>query len=646
LIKNLRNIGIFASVDMGKTTLTEHMLYLGGTIPQPGSVDHGTAKTDSMDVERARGISVRAALANLTWCGCPVNIIDTPGHVDFNTQVAKALWALDGAVLVLSACDEINAYSKSIFDALRKNSIPTLIFINKTDRPTADISKTIASAKSTLSDKVLSISPKLFNASADNYPDADYEALAELDESILAKYLAEDSITYSDALKSITKNTRECGIYPVISGSALSGESVDILLDCVTKLLPPPGGDTKSEAEGIVFALNYDIKMGKGAVVKMYGGTIGVRDMIEIGGAAHKITQITKLSGLKHENCTELSAGEMGTFYGMSDAKVSDYFGTNKKLMVIATELSLQTPLLSADISIDDESRLPELKSALDILTDEDPALNTKWSSQSKSFSIDVMGNIQLEILANEFENRFTLPAKIAPPKIIYKETPSRKGIGYERYTMPKPCWAVIKFEITPLPTGSGVVYTNHVVNEQISHRYLKQIESTLPRALKQGLRGWEVTDLHIALVDGEDHNMHTHPLDFVVATPMALMNGLQSTGVDLLEPILETEIIVPSELSGKVMSDITLMRGEFTPETAGEMVKIRALIPAAESWDYSIKLASLTGGRAMMTARLKEYRKCPPGMGDSAPRRSVNPLDRAKYILAARSALNGDIFS
>ena len=631
---------------MGKTTLTEHMLYLGGTITQPGRVDRGTAKTDSMDVERARGISVRAALANLTWGGCSVNIIDTPGHVDFNTQVAKSLWALDGAVLVLSACDEINAYSKSIFDALYKNSIPTLIFINKTDRPTADIAKTIACAKSVLSDSMLDISSELFAASDADYPDADYEALAELDEDILAKYLSEDKITYSDARKSIAKNTRKCRLYPVISGSALSGENVDTLLDSVAQLMPPPEGDIQAQASGIVFALHYDTKMGKGAVVKMYGGTIGVRDTIEIDGSAHKITQITKLSGLKHETCTQLSAGEIGTLYGVSAAKVSSYFGKNEKLTQIATELSLQMPLLSADISIDDESRLPELKSALDILTDEDPALNTKWSSQSKSFCIDVMGNIQLEILADEFETRFALPANIAPPKIIYKETPSKKGIGYERYTMPKPCWAVIKFEIEPLPQGSGVVYTSHVVNQQISHRYLKQIESTLPRALKQGLRGWEVTDLHIALVDGEDHNMHTHPLDFVVATPMALMNGLQSTGVDLLEPILETEIIVPSELSGKVMSDITLMRGEFTPETAGDMVKIRAMIPAAESWDYSIKLASLAGGRAMMTARLKEYRKCPPGMGESAPRRSVNPLDRSKYILAARSALNGDIFS
>ena len=646
MIKSLRNIGIFASVDMGKTTLTEHMLYLGGTIAQPGSVDRGTAKTDSMDVERARGISVCAALASLTWGGSTINIIDTPGHVDFNTQIAKSLWALDGAVLVLSACDEINAYSKSIFDALRKNRVPALIFINKTDRPTADISKTIASASRVLSDRLLCIPPKLVKASKDIMPDKDYEALAELDEGILAKYLAEDSITYSDALRSVAKNTAECSIYPVISGSALSGENVDMLLDSVIKLLPPPEGDDKAEASGIVFALHYDTKMGKGAVVKMYGGTIGVRDTIEIGGTAYKITQIAKLSGLKHENCTELSAGEIGTVYGISAAKVSDYFGSGEKLAAIASELSLQMPLLSADISIDDESRLPELKSALDILTDEDPALNTKWSSQSKSFSIDVMGNIQLEILANEFDTRFALPANIAPPKIIYKETPSKKGIGYERYTMPKPCWAVIKFEITPLPAGSGVVYTNHVVNQQISHRYLKQIESTLPRALKQGLRGWEVTDLHIALVDGEDHNMHTHPLDFVVATPMALMNGLQSTGVDLLEPILETEIIVPSDISGKVMSDITLMRGEFTPETAGDMVKIHAMIPAAESWDYSIKLASLTGGRAMMTARLKEYIKCPPGMGESAPRRSVNPLDRAKYILAARSALNGDIFS
>ena len=370
---DIRNIGIFASVDMGKTTLTEQMLYLGGAITQQGSVDKGTAKTDDMDIERARGISVRAALANIVWNGCSINIIDTPGHTDFSTQVAKSLWALDGAVLVLSACDEINAYSKLIFDSLTKNHIPTLIFINKTDRETAGEEKTFSDIKKILTESSYCITPSLMIESNATYPEHEYEALAELDENLLEKYLNGDKIAFSEALQAVSEKSNSMDIFPVISGSALSGKNVNFLLDCILELLPPPTGDPKSESSGIIFSLSESSNMGIGAIIKMYDGTVSVRDSLTIDANSFKITQITKLSGLKNEKAEHLMAGEIGTVYGISSARVSQHFGHNDKITKISKQLSLQSPLLSADISIDDVSRLPELKSALDTLSSQDP---------------------------------------------------------------------------------------------------------------------------------------------------------------------------------------------------------------------------------------------------------------------------------
>jgi len=251
------------------------------------------------------------------------------------------------------------------------------------------------------------------------------------------------------------------------------------------------------------------------------------------------------------------------------------------------------------------------------------------------------MGGIQTEILPALIEERFGLKCRLSAPTVLYRETIARETDGFVAYTMPKPCWAIMKFHLTPLPAGSGVVYKCTVPPTAIKPRYLKQVEQTLPQALAQGRLGWPVTDLEIELYDGSDHQWHTHPLDFAVATPMGIQDGLQRAGSVLLEPVLSCRFVVPADCGGRLMSDLATMRGRFSaPEMRGDKMVLTAELPAATSMDYPTELAAYTGGRGLMTAHLKAYEPVDLTLGRICERRGIDPLDTAKYILSARKAL------
>jgi len=244
------------------------------------------------------------------------------------------------------------------------------------------------------------------------------------------------------------------------------------------------------------------------------------------------------------------------------------------------------------------------------------------------------------------FQQRFGIPVTFGAPQVIYRETIRKAATGFVAYLAPKPCWAVIKFWIEPLPRGSGVEYHSITPVRRVQERYQHQIEQALPLALSQGMLGWAVDDVRITLEDGEDHQFHTHPLDFIVATPMALMDGLRRGGSQLLEPIAEMKITIPSTLSGKLMTEINTMRGEtIDTELRGEQITLTAHIPVATSMDFPMRLQMLTSGRGQLSIKLHGYRDCPEGEGQQCERVGVNPLDTAKYILAARNALDGQIF-
>lgn len=289
---------------------------------------------------------------------------------------------------------------------------------------------------------------------------------------------------------------------------------------------------------------------------------------------------------------------------------------------------------------------MQELRAACEMLSGEDPLLQARYIRSLNEQHMNVMGAIQLEILSEVLSTRFGLSVHFGKPAILYRETIAEAAKGFVAYTMPKPCWAVMEFYIEPLPRGSGVYFESVTPVKDIAAHYQNQVRQALPLALHQGRLGWPVTDVKITLVGGNHHQFHTHPLDFIVATPMGIQDGLQRGGSILLEPILEIHFLIPPECMGRVMSDVVAMRGE-TKESllSDERALLKALVPVKDSLDYSSTLAAVTGGRGMMSVRLHSYRECPLEKGAEARRRNVDPLDTSRYILAARSALEGGIF-
>lgn len=639
----MRNIGVFAHVDAGKTTLSEQLLMHAGAIRHAGSVDEGTAHTDTLPVEKRRGISVKATCVSLHWRGEDINLIDTPGHVDFSAEVERSLWALDAAVVVVCAVEGVQPHTETLFHALREQSIPTLFFLNKTDREGADVPRVLAQIQRLLSRDAVLMSDD----------DAVTELVCGQDDDLLERYLSGETFAPNFIRERLAVMTRGAEAYPVYAGSALRGEGITPLLDAMVDLLPPPdvSGETLC---GVVFASTQDRMLGRGVWVRLYAGRMENRMPVLLPAGVDPLTgeekqvqrKITQIRCGDGADAGCIAAGEIGVIYGLGDVKVGQVLGDAALLPRRVEPGHLRTPLIAVQVIPEDPEKMQELRAACEALSAEDPLLQARYTKSLNELQLHVMGVIQLEIIQELLDTRFGLKVTFSKPAVIYRETIAKAASGFVAYTAPKPCWAIMRFEIEPAPRGSGVTFKSTVPVRDILLRYQHQVEQALPLALNQGRLGWQVTDVNITLVEGNHHQFHTHPLDFIVATPWGIQDGLQRGGSVLLEPILEVRFLLPPDCVGRIMSDVALMRGEVThTETEADRVLMTALIPVATSVDYASTLASVTSGRGSMSVKLHGYRDCPLEMGATAPRRSVDPLDTSKYILAARSALEGGIF-
>ena len=664
-----RNVGIFAHVDAGKTTTTEHCLYESGRIRTLGSVDRGTAQTDSMDVERERGISVRAATTMYEWQGIAVNLVDTPGHVDFLSEVERTLRVMDGAVLIVSAVEGVQAQTEVIWHALRKLGIPTILYVNKMDRVGASASRTLADMRKHLSQLAVPIqlpigeadtyerSADLWQqrpaAGAEGTADAAFhaaqakliETVAESDEALLDRFIAEGTPTGAAALASWQADSARLAqrgeLFPVLFGASNKGIGIAQLLDAVNQYLPAPQADRDGPLSGVVFRIERDKAMGRMAYVRLYGGAVRNRDTVRnlTQGVDEKVTQIRKVDGRKAEDVGLLEAGDIAAVCGMQHVRIGDVLGSDA---LVPEEARLAVPLLTVQVKWANEQEYPRVVAALQELADEDPLLDLQWLQEERELHLKVMGPIQLEILTRVLESRFGLNVQFGEPSVIYKETLCGAGEGFVAYTMPKPCWAILRFRMEPLPRGSGLQYDAQVRAEDLLPQYQNEVARRVPEALQQGMYGWEVVDLKITLVEGQHHVWHTHPLDFVVATPMGIMDGLNRIGTKLLEPMLQFRLTVPEAFGGKVMNDLAQMRAAFeAPVLHGDRMTIEGRVPVATSLEYAVKLGSMTKGRAMLSTSFAGYQECPADVKAERPRRGVNPLDASKYILSVRNALS-----
>lgn len=634
------SFALLAHVDAGKTTLSERILAHSGAIRNPGTVDAGTTHTDTLPVERRRGISVKATCVDFTHANTHFHLIDTPGHVDFSAEIERSLWALDAAVILVCSVSGVQPQTELLFQALQQEQIPTIFFLNKTDRAGADPDGVYQQLRRLLSDRCVDVEDE----------EAAAEILCDADEELMERYLMGEDFPIPDNLFRLA---REGKVYPVLRGSALRDEGVEELLDAMCACFW--GTPDVGSLCGIAFAAQQHKTLGRGLWVRLYGGALENRTAVTLPNGTDPLTgedktvspKITQICDPAGNPIGRLSAGGIGILYGLGDTPIGTVIGDVSALPRRVEPGSLRAPLITVRVIPEKEEQMTALRQACAILSGEDPLLQVQYIRSLNQLHLSVMGTIQLEILEELLLTRFDLKISFSPPAIIYKETISHPCEGYVAYLAPKPCWAILKFEIKPAPRGSGVTFRSTVPVRTIQARYQNQVAQAIPLALNQGRLGWQVTDVEITLTDGGEHKFHTHPLDFIVATPMAIQDGLQKGGNVLLEPILHARFLLPGDCVGKVMTDVNTMRGEVLDSFGdGDRVILNALIPVKDSMDYSVTLASQTGGRGAMSVRLHGYRECPMELGAASPRRSVDPLDTSKYILAARSALEGGIFN
>lgn len=656
------NIGILAHVDAGKTTITEHLLYHGGVLRTIGSVDDGTSQTDFMEIERARGISVQSSCVYINTPEKQINIIDTPGHIDFIAEVERALSILDAAVLVISAVEGIQSQTEILYEALKATHTNVIIFINKIDRVGSNTVNVIQQIKEKFSEHILLcsfvsregekncsselISPfkETLQTTEGNENDTDQEALvlalADLDEEIMEAYLSGGQIPKETLRSKFKKYINKGSLLPILCGSGSFDAGISDLYHFILNYISPSKNRTDNKLSGIVYKVSHDKNMGRIAHVRLFGGTIRNRDTILLPGSENgsKITQIRRYFGSKYIDVGEAGQGDIVALCGLSNAKISDIIGeVNEK-----TGYQITIPLLKVSVIPESKEELPKVMQAFEELSAEDPQLDMEYIPEDGEILISITGTIQLEILIAVVKERYNLNISFTKPTVIYKETPLKPGRGSEYYTMPKPCWAIIHLDIEPMPRGFGYRFESRVPNDKMFYRYQNHVAITVPRALKQGMYNWEVTDLKVTLADGEHHNVHTHPMDFFLATPLAVMDGLRNTGTSLLEPMQTLTMIAPEEYLGKIIGDLIAMRGQFdSPVISSGSCHIKALVPVAASLDYSVRLASLTGGRGLLSTRFSGYQECPIELGSVAKRLGVNPLDRDKWILNQRNALS-----
>ena len=649
--KSIRNIAIIAHADAGKTTITEQFLYFSGQTRQPGNIDLGTTQTDYLPVEKERGISVCSANTSFHWKNTLINLIDTPGHVDFSADVERMLRVPDAVILVISAVEGVQAQTENLWNALRGRQIPILFFINKIDRIGADTETVIQAIT-----KEFSIRPtplqeikneggndatitKLW--SVDSMSSPMVEQIVESDEILLNRYLDGNQIAFGELDSQLTLLIQNRTVYPLLFGSAKLGTGIEELLNFIVRYFPDSGGNPSKPLSALVYGISHDKTMGKIARVRLFDGTISNRELVfnATQGTTEKVTQVRRIFPGRYEDTGIATAGDLAWISGLDSVCVGDVLGESNGN--IPTEVKMAIPLMFAQVKAVNDKDYPALAAALQELSAEDPALEFEWLREDAELQVKIMGWIQMEVLERILADRFGIEAKLENPTVIYKETPASTGEGFVRYWMPKPCWAIMKFRIEPGARGSGLVYKSVAPVNSILQKYQNEVEKTIPVALKQGIKGWEVTDLRITLVDGEDHLVHSRAGDFTVATPMGIMDGLVNTGTTLLEPMVSYKIEAHEDLLGAVTSDITRMRGNFdSPEMLHERFILTGEMPLSTSFDYPVKLSSRSGGKARISTHFSGYRECTDEQGIIRPFKGISPLDTAKYILKARKAI------
>jgi ribosomal protection tetracycline resistance protein len=650
-------IGILAHVDAGKTSLTECLLYTAGATKDRGSVDKGSAITDALAMEKNRGISIKTATVGFTWQDTYVNVVDTPGHIDFSAEVDRALSVLDLVVLVVSAVEGVQAHTLNLWESIRERELPVLVFINKIDRVGADIEQVFNAFEKDLGAQLFAL-----NYGDNSQPETpavvgftelqsyletpiiekSFENLAELDEDFLADYLEGSVSDLKAILEKAKLQIQARKMVGLLFGSAKMDLGIESLLNSIRSLFSSKNISLVTPAAK-VFKVEYDPKLGRLAHIKLYGGGLKNKDSIWSQQLEKdcKINQIFQRKLGKLEQVGALKCGEIGVITTSDLVLAGDVLGRHE----FNDDFSaISEAVLSVQAVAEEGKDYQKLGEALEILNIEDPKLAFQWYKEDREFHLKILGPIQTEVLKDSLINRFGITAGFSPPKVIYKETPKQSAEGYVRYWMPKPCWAIMTFLIEPAPLGSGVQFTSKVRTSDISVKYQNEIKRALPWSLRQGIKGWQVTDVKITLTEGGEHMVHSNPGDFLLATPMGILRGLENTGTDLLEPMYAFQIKAQQELLGAIASDLNQMGAQINaPTFDGDFFTLTGRVPVAKSMDYGIKFSATTSGKGRLKLTLDGYEKTTTSEEKIRAYKGVSPLDEAQWILHNRGAFKAE---
>jgi ribosomal protection tetracycline resistance protein len=682
------NLGILAHVDAGKTTLTERLLYAAGVIDEIGRVDHGTTQTDSLDLERQRGITIKSAVVSFVVDGVTVNLIDTPGHPDFIAEVERVLGVLDGAVLVVSAVEGVQAQTLVLHRALQRLRVPTLLFVNKLDRVGADPGRVLDAITRRLTPGIAvmgsprgvgtsnaGVGPDRWNET--EVVDGIVEALAANDDDLLRDWLDGARPPARRLGAALADQTTALLVHPVYFGSAITGGGVDALMHGIVEQLPARDGDATGPPAGTIFKIERSANHEKIALVRMFSGTLRARDRVQLDRevpADDTVTGIEVYASGSARQCAATTAGEIARVRGLASARIGDTFGAwsadaphdrtahsdrdrdrdrpahvDRDRAARGRHVTFSPPTLETAIVPRDPRQKPALFRALDELAEQDPLIDLRQDDSRQELFLSLYGEVQREVVAQTLDTDYGVEIEYRPVTPLCIERPTGTGRAIEtiprRRSPSRPFLATVGLTVVPGAVGSGVTFELAVAVTSIPMHVFGTVDAfrdvmdrTVRDTLGQGLCGWAVTDCTVTMTDSDYQAPPrkwpgTTLSDYRLLTPLVLMDALGRAGTAVCEPTLELHRELPADLLGPVLSTLTELEAKpGTPSIDGSTCTLAAELRSARLHDLQSRFPDLTRGEGVVESAFAGYRPV-RGAPPSRPRTDRNPLDRADYL-------------
>ncbi len=673
----MRNIGIMAHIDAGKTTTTERILYYTGRTYKIGEVHEGTATMDWMEQEQERGITITSAATSCEWRDISINIIDTPGHVDFTAEVERSLRVLDGAVAVFDAVAGVQPQSETVWRQADKYGVPRICFINKMDRMGADFFHSVETIVDRLKAKPVPIQipvgaedkfagvvnlvtmkariwrdeslgakyddveiPADLVEMAQEYRGQLIEAVSEFDDELMHKYLEGEELSEKEIMRGIRKATLAQQIFPVICGSSFKNKGVQDMLDAVVDYLPSPldipavkgtNPDTNEEVtrpaednapfSGLVFKIMTDPFVGQLCFVRVYSGklTTGTNGYNAGKRKSERIGRIVKMHANKREEIQEVLAGDICACVGLKTVQTGDTI-CDERHPVILESIDFPAPVIQLAIEPKSKADQEKLGVAIAKLVNEDPTLRVNTDQETGQTILAGMGELHLEIIVDRMRREFGVEANVGKPQVAYRETIRIKAEGEGRHVRQsggKGQYGHCKIRIEPTEEGKGFEFENKVVGGTIPKEYIPAIEKGIVERLEGGLiAGFPMSDLKVQVYEGSYHDVDSSEMAFKIAGSLAIQDAVKRAKPVLLEPIMSVEVVVPDEYMGPVNGDLISRRGRLEGmEMRGSTQVIKSMVPLSEMFGYATELRSRTQGRAAFTMHFGRYEEVPTNL-------------------------------